>query len=120
MRVDCVDITKTLTLADMSASITGNQITVDHAAIASYMIVCTGAPVGTLSIQFSNDPIVIIPNNQQAANWVTDTAYNTAVAAAGSFSIKIPDIAFRFVRLIYTRTSGTGNITVCNFLSKGV
>ena len=63
--------------------------------------VYTGAPVGTLTLQVSND-------NSSPTNW-TD-ASSESISAAGStvFNHQVPQ--YKFIRLKYVRTSGTGTI----------
>jgi hypothetical protein len=87
----------------------------------SYACVWTGtSPVGTVSIQASND-YSVLPNGvvDNAGTWTTLTlAYNgnsvTTIPVTGNTGNGIIDVvtAAYAVRLIYTHTSGTGSLTV--------
>jgi hypothetical protein len=82
------------------ASVTSETVDVQHICMVSAVVVMTGSPVGTLKFQVSNN---------LGANWA-DTAITSAVAAAGVFYMTFPDVATQYVRLVYTKTSGTGAI----------
>lgn len=121
MKTDNLDISRVLKTTDLASNIDGYTINCEQMVIASFNIICTGAPSGKFQVQYSNDIVQIVNGAQTiVTNWTTDASLDTAVAAAGSYLIKIPDIAFRFVKLIYTKTSGTGAVTVANYIAKGV
>ena len=64
--------------------------------------VWTGTPTGTLTVETS-------PNN---TDWVTLTGSSQATSgAAGSFTVNQSGSGHRYIRGVYTRTSGTGAIT---------
>ena len=68
---------------------------------------------GTFKIQASNDPC---PFGNTAANftpthWADIPSASVAIAAGASQLILIPNMAFRWVRAVYTRGSG-GSTTV--------
>lgn len=62
----------------------------------------TGAPVGELKIQGSNDPAILGYDD------ITDSI--SAVTEAGGYILNVELPAYSFIRLVYTATSGTGTI----------
>ncbi len=77
--------------------------------------VLTGSPVGTLKLQGScdfgarNQPEA--GGNDQVVNW-TDIADSTAVVSgAGTASWNFQGSFYKWIRLVYTATSGAGTIT---------
>lgn len=76
---------------------------------ASMIAVVTGAsPVGTLKLQASNDDV---NPPHLPVNWVDIPSASAAVAATGNFIIPKTDICYKWIRLVWVSTSGTGAIT---------
>lgn len=103
---------------DMSASITSSPTILAQKNGCGYDVQWTGAPVGTFSVQLSNTYSIDAEGNvSNPGAWASVTLSNS-ITAAGS-----PDNAFinlagleaYAVRLVYTRTSGTGtlNAVIC-------
>ncbi len=71
---------------------------------ASVQAVFTGAPVGTLKLQVSNNGVT----------WTDLTGSSTAISAAGNLVYDLWAPSYPMIRLVYTKTSGTGalNATV--------
>lgn len=67
-----------------------------------------GSPVGTLKLQASNDD----------TNWSDITGATFSVSADGNNVFNVADCFYNFVRLVYTRTSGTGTLSA-SLVSKG-
>lgn len=88
----------------------------------------TGAPVGTFTIEVSNDivpikPIVGNPVGPDPAanvvNWSTYTGSAVLTTGTSGNWMWITQLApYKWVRLKYTATSGTGTVTA-NFFAKG-
>lgn len=82
-----------------------------------YAIQCefTGSPVGSLKLQGSNDAA---PDanfqfpNFAPTNWTDLSGTSTAVAAAGSVMFNAASTYYRYVRVVYTFTSGTGSLSI--------
>jgi hypothetical protein len=96
-----------MTAGDMStATLTSTAIFVPKVRAFSIQAVFTGAPVGELKLQTSND----------GTNW-TDLADSistsvTAISAAGSIMYNVHNHGFTWVRGLYTKTSGTGTMGI--------
>jgi len=95
---------------DMSANIT--QVIYPE---LSYMVnlavqsVYTGAPTGTLQLYASNDK----------TTWSTlGNAFSASISASGDTLWNLANIGYPYARVVYTYTSGTGNLTV-KFFAKG-
>lgn len=109
-----------------SSLMTGNIISaptiVQKLSMISYQAVWAGtAPVGTISIELSNNYALNVDGSvQNAGTWTTMTfLYNgspvTSVPVSGNSGDGMIDIdatGAYAIRLIYTFTSGTGNLTV--------
>jgi hypothetical protein len=83
---------------------------------ASGHVVATGTdPVGALKFQASNDNVTF---PTAPTNWVDIPTITVSVTAAGQFLIPKFDLAYGWIRAVYTKTSGTGAITL-NFTGLG-
>jgi hypothetical protein len=91
-----------LTSTDMSASITSQAISVLKHPHAAIQAVCTGSPVGTFTLEASVD----------GTNFATITNSSQAVSGADSVLWNLAGKGFAWVRVVYTRTSGTGTLAV--------
>lgn len=102
-----------INLGDASlASLTSGPIDASLLAMASAHVVATGSPVGTVKFQGSNE----LGGVSGPTTW-TDINQSVNVPSSGSFYISKFDSCYQWLRLVYTKTSGTGAITV-NF--KGI
>jgi hypothetical protein len=102
------------------ADITSDPTVLQSLTSCSYELSWTGAaPIGTASIQFSNDySLGADGKTANAGNWVTATlSLNGAPVSSipisgspGNAFIDIDKTAAYAVRLVYTKTSGTGTL----------
>lgn len=118
MRFDQVVIVES---GDMSGSVT--SIGIDLQQLLSYSIqaVFTDAPVGTFKLQWSNDEVQVSSGSNPAANvvnWTDYTGTSQAVSAAGNYGWIGAWAGFRWIRLVYTRSSGSGTLNAV-FCGKG-
>lgn len=110
-----------LNAASMAGSLISSPTILQSLSKIAYQAVWTGtSPVGTISIQGSEN-YSLNPNGQvnNTGTWTTLTlAYNgtlvTSVPVTGNTGDALIDLetGIYALRLIYTRTSGTGTITV--------
>lgn len=89
---------------------------IDYMDNCSYQInVTTSDAVGTFSVQASLD---YWPGNAdivaRTGNWVTLTLSEvpTLASASDTIMINLNQLPFRAIRLVYTRTSGTGTAEI--------
>ena len=105
---------------DMSANITGAATIIQKISMVSYGFSWAGAtPVGTISVQVSND-YSLLANGQvgNAGTWtVLPISYQGSTVNSvpvtgntGNGFIDIDQIAAYAIRVVYTSTSGTGTL----------
>ena len=112
---------------DKSTGASFNSIGVkeDEVFTGSIQIVSTGGS-GTYQVEVSNDlvplaPVVIGGNQDPAANvvnWIDYTGKSATFAGASKVIILLDNIGFKWVRVSYTRTAGTGLVKII-FFAKG-
>lgn len=102
---------------DMSTSF--HSVAVDLAVYESFCIQAawTGSPVGALKIQISN---VIAEDHTsiQEADWSDYSGTQQSISMDGNFIWEVTQQDYRWVRLVYTRTSGTGTLTRATFSAR--
>lgn len=112
-----------LSAGDMSqATLTSDGLDLQQVPLASIHAVFTGSPVGTLTLEVSNDKVAAVNGSNQATNvttWTTYTGSSQSISASGDFLYNLLSTGYRWIRLKYTRTSGTGSLTVTS-VTKGV
>lgn len=76
----------------------------------------SGAPVGTVSLQGSCDAGDNTPEDPETGsgvvNWTTIKDSPQSVSGAGPVLWNYNGVFYKWVRLVYTATSGTGTVTV--------
>lgn len=122
MRIENTDLISTGVIGtSMGANLTSNAIKIDHIAMLSLSLAWTDTPTGDLKIQVSN-----YAGPLSAPTYWDDLSPSAAAIAAGllngssSVTYIISDTAFKWYRIVYTRTSGTGTLTVADMMLKGV
>lgn len=111
-----------LTNGNMAGNLSSNGEDVNQIFMFSIQAVFTGAPVGTLKLQVSNDAVPYAPTGDPASNvvnWVDYTGSNSAVNGAGNFMWIVSNGGYRWVRVVYTVSSGTGSMSIL-YSGKGV
>lgn len=98
---------------DMSGNLASIVTFIQKISEICYIVSWSGtAPVGTLQVQISNDYAVDEAGTPIAgATWIDMTGMSYAVASTpGSGAFDIPGTGAKAIRLIYTRTSGSGTL----------
>ena len=85
--------------------------------LLSIQLVFTGSPVGIFSLQSSNDEYGKVGG---PSNWVEIPGSAISISAAGDHTWNFSSISFNFLRVVYTRTSGTGSLISAQYHGKGV
>lgn len=94
-----------LSSTDLSNStVTSDPIPAYMVSKLSIQIVFTGSPTGTFKLQGSTDRGYGTPSN-----WTDLSNMSSAVTAAGDIMWTVEGV--KWVRMVYTKTSGTGTIT---------
>lgn len=104
-----------LTAGDVSlTSLTSSAVNLDFYFLYAIQAVFTGAPVGTVKLQASLDYVPAgFPQITPAfsGNWTDVANSSTAISAAGTVIWNAEDVGYNWVRLVYTKTSGTGALS---------
>lgn len=117
-----------LTNGDMSSDLESIGIDLNQIVACSIQAVFTGSPVGILKLQVSNEILPPAASNSNpissnpaanVVNWTDVTASMVAVASDGNFVWDLPQMGFKWIRLVYTHTSGSGSLSA-SFSAKGV
>lgn len=109
----------------MASNITSEPSWLGHISQYNIQLVFTGSPNGNFKLQVSNDagrPSAANDTDRdfQITNW-TDMADSTqAITAAGNHCYEVADAGHRWVRLVWTATSGSGTITSAIINGKGI
>lgn len=96
-----------ITNGDMSSNIISLSTNLDEAASYSIQAVFTGTPVGVLMLEGTND---VPTTDTNLTNWTIITDSESDVLEAGSYLINVEFPVYSYVRLVYTRTSGSGTL----------
>jgi hypothetical protein len=99
-----------------AGNLTGAAFDVNQAVSASFNPYTADATAaGTFKVQCSAD---IITNNAAPTNWCDIPSATSVMAAGVAPTILIPNMAFKYVRVVFTRTAGSGTVNVnMNYIS---
>ena len=86
---------------DMSTNITSPVMDLGEVGGFAVHSIFTGSPVGSLQVEASN--------TQNASDFIPMDTY--AVTAAGKRLINVEKTHYKYIRITYTFTSGTGSLT---------
>ena len=106
----------------MSSSLTSNPIWLGHIANFAIQLVFTGTPNGTLKLQCSNDEGAKTNDisNVSITNWTDIDGSDQAIVASGDHVWNVQNCGYRWVRVVYTASSGSGTLTSARMNVKGV
>jgi hypothetical protein len=123
MRINNISLQDTATSLGASANL--SAVWLGHICNYSIQLVFTGTPAGSFKLQCSND--AGSPNASQAAtlatgvtNWTDVADSSQTISAAGDLTWQVANAGYNFVRVVWTRTSSTGSLTVARINTKGV
>lgn len=84
------------------ATVSTPALNVRTTGFMSIQAVWTGSPVGTIALKFSNDNVTYTDYSGSAV----------AVSGAGDTGWLLDSVEFYWIKVVYTKTSGTGSLTV--------
>jgi hypothetical protein len=106
------DGTSGSTSLDMSANITTEPTNVQYSDNVGLFFTWTGSsPIGTVYVDVSNDKV---SGDNEPTNWAT-LDFGSTVGITGNADtglININQVPFSWLRVRYTRTSGSGTLTI--------
>lgn len=92
----------------MTANITSLYQNLDEGVSFSVQVSYTGSPVGTIQLQASND--VLTSSADSPTNWTPIPQSIATVNGAGNYMLNYDLPAFTWIQLVYTFTSGDGEM----------
>lgn len=113
-------VTMTLSGTDMTVNVTSNPVNLISIYAYSVQVVWSSgsAPVGTFKLQASDDPV---DAGGTPTNYTDVTSSSTPISGTpGSVLFDVTECSYRWVRLVYTATSGSATITSAVMNLKGV
>jgi len=110
MRVETGNLT--ITSTSLASSMSSSEVFVERCTSYSIQIVWTGTPVGEFKLQGSLD-------SGAPTNWTDITGSEESVSAAGDLLWNATGVGYKWVRLVFTSTSGSGTLTVYRSMCKG-
>jgi hypothetical protein len=102
--------------ASMAADVTSEGILLDQIYGLSFQCIYSGSPVGDLILQASCDDVT---KPELATTWTNISGATVAIAAAGSTLFNVDRVYYKFIRVFFDRSSGSGSLTV-TYNGKGV
>jgi hypothetical protein len=93
------------TNADMSGDLVSRAFPFTNLERLSIHATMSGVPDGSLLIQCSNDPV---DYGDDVVNWVDYTDSLAPILGIEQVMYNIRDLSFRWLRLAYVQSSGTG------------
>ncbi len=96
---------KTFDAADMSTSLDGDIINIQQANGYAIQIVWANgsSPVGEVDVQASNDGVTFVS--------ILPSVFAIS-GNSGASLLNVEDAKYGFIKVVYTRTSGSGDLTV--------
>lgn len=94
----------------MTSDIDSTPIELNSIVLLSLQAVWTGSPVGVLNLQATN-----YPSNQSSnivTTWTNITLSDVDINGPSNTLYNLSEMGYNRLRLVYTRTSGTGTLTV--------
>lgn len=105
-----------ITACSMASNCNSTGVEISQIEDVSIQAVWTGtAENGTFKVQGSND---LVNNPSLVTHWTDQTGSSQAISADGDFMWNVSLAPFRFIRLVYTASSGSGTLNA-NLSGKG-
>jgi len=104
-----------LSAGNMAGNLASNGEDLNQIFACAIQAVASGAPVGSLKLQASCDDVPSGTGSNPSANvthWSDIAGTTQAVSASGNYFWNVSDIGFKWIRVVYTFTSGTGTLTI--------
>jgi hypothetical protein len=101
-----------LTAGNMALTLHSLVVDLGAVGLGSIQAVFTGSPVGSLFLELSDD--IVPPGadpNSVITNWTTYTGSAYAVTAAGNYVFNISNMGYKWLRMTYVPSSGSGSLS---------
>lgn len=109
---------------DLSNSWTSDPILLEHVSNYSIQLVFSGTLTGTWSLQSSTDEghtsqATEATRAQGVENWTTIFGSEQAIVEAGDHTWNVQQAGYKWVRIAWEPSSGTGSLDSARFYTKG-
>jgi hypothetical protein len=101
--------------APMTSSISSNVVDLQNMEHVAIQAIYTGSPNGVLKLQTSCD---LVSDGSSVVNWTDLNGDSVTITTAGSTIFRHSGLGDRWIKAVYTFSSGTGTLNV-NFSGKG-
>ena len=103
---------------NLAGSFNSNALMVQTYSLLSISLQWSGTFNGSFKIQVSNDS-ASTPTYWHDISGSTINVASGAYLGQTGFTYSITDVSYRWIRVVYTFTSGTGTLTNCDLVMKG-
>ena len=106
----------------LNASINGPAIPLKYMFMYCIASIITGTPTGTLKLQASNDPETndTVPlSDNPPTHWVDVANSSFGVSASGETMWNVTDVAYNYVRVVYTDGSAGASTATMTTIFNG-
>lgn len=95
------------------AALYSNPISLRHLSAFSVQLVATGSPTGSFKLQMSNDNPDHTGNKYPTStmNWTDLDGSSISITTSGNVGWNATGAGYLWLRVVWTKTSGTGSIT---------
>lgn len=107
---------------DLSANWESRPILLANAKAWSAQLFFTGSPIGAFKIQVSNDTVRyqdVAEGASLVTGWTDYSGSSASVSDAGDIHYNIRDAGYRWGKIVYTRSGGSGFLLTANAQLKG-
>jgi len=98
---------KIITAGDMSADVSSVAVDLGGVIFGSIQSVFTGAPLGSLQLQISNDIVPVGADPNAVITHWDDYGSTPAVTAAGTYTFNISNMGYKWVRVKFIASGGS-------------
>ena len=92
-------------LDTVAVSTNSSEIKTDFVVACSVIATATGTIAGSVKLQASND-------NVDPTNWCDIASATVSVSVSNPVMIAKTDLCYNFIRVVFTKSGGTGTVTV--------
>lgn len=112
----------------LNANYNSTYCTLKNIVMYNMAAIITGTPTGTIKLQASNDPETNDTQYNVTAgkppavgptNWVDIASSTFTLSSAGETMWNVRDVAYNYVRVVYTDTSGGTSTAVMKIIFNG-
>lgn len=106
---------KVIDAGDMSqATITSSVTDIRYLDNVSIQCIFTGTPTGSFALEGSLDYLRVNAQVTNSGTWTPITLSSTPAASgsAGNILLDLNQLSFPYIRIVYTKSSGTGVLNV--------